>query len=333
MVELLGREKLEKAAPTYVWTQPSLGAKLLMDVMEESVFNELRRICPEVAQGYAISSTDEVEIAGLLTTEIDPTVKQIYTKMKNEFCSQNDEAIEAIDERIKKLLDADSPQTLVNSLRKRADAYDNRKTLSKEPVADNEQVRKALKELRGIPPLGHFITYLTTESLRQGGAGEPKTLLALADEFEKYANKDPRIKEQLTSREGRGYAALKDGAGSAGQSASQSAGRSASSSPGRGERKAGFSSPGQQRDAAGSVPFPREIKESIRKLRKQLMDEADKKKLVFCPVCLVEKHDLGHCWVAEKARKEAADADNKKDGTNTGQGAGDRGGRGRRNRP
>ena len=329
MEALLGREALEKAAPSYVWTQPSLSAKLLQDVLEENVVSELKRILsPEVAQGYA-SNTNAVEIAGLVTTEIDPTVKEIYTKMKSEFCAaQNDDVIEAIDERIKKRFDAGSPLTLILGLKKRADAYDNRRTLGKEPVADSEQVRKALKELRGIPELGHFITYLTTESLRPGGA-DPKTLLALADEFEQYANKDPRVKEQLAAASrGRGYHAA---IASAGQSASQSAGRSVSSSPGRRESKAGSSSPGQ-REAAGSIPSPREIKESIRKLRKQLMDKASERKVEFCPVCLVDNHALGRCFVAEKARKEVAEDDSKKDGT-TGRGAGDRGGRGRRNGP
>jgi hypothetical protein len=303
MVALLGRDTLLKAAPTYVWTQPSPAAQLLMDVLEEYVVTELKRILgADVAQGYA-SSASVVKIAGLVTTEIEPTVAEIYTKIKSAFCSQYDEAIEAIDKRIKKPLDTDSPQALAMSIRKRADAYDNRKTLGNEPVTDHEQVRIAFQEFRSISALGIFLTYLTGESLRPGGAS-PNTLLALADEFEKFANKDPRVKEQLaagTTREGSGYAALRTKDGAVVSATQNGAKRTTSPSPSR-------KGQGAQGDVAPSERRNRLI-DTLEKTVDELKKSAGPKG--FCTFCHKDGHTVesnGGCYAMQKVVRQLESA-------------------------
>ena len=240
--------------------------------------------------------------------------------LRTKWSSGSTENKAELDKTIATDFNATSIDTVKSSIAQMQLAFIKRDAVCKAPLAVTDQVEKVMEKLDKIGAIKKFVG-----DFNQKYKVCDRTVEKIVAELAEYLHNDrDRITTALRDEAGayshRAYAALqKDGTASASQSAIQSAGRSASSSPGRRERTAGSSSPGQDSS--------REIKETLRKLRKQLMDKANEKKAEFCPVCLVENHSLGRCYVAEKARKEAADADSKKDGT--GRGAGDQGGRGR----
>ena len=284
-----------------------------VSLLATTVGNQLERILG-LDQMQACSGTEVTKLGFRVIMRVRPTPKTVYAFLRTKWSSGSTENKAELDKTIATDFNASTIDTIKASLSRMLHAFLKREMVCKAPLAGTDQVEKVIDKLDKIGAMKKFVS-----DFNQKHKEDERTVNKIAAELTEYMRNDrDRITTALRDEEGanshRAYAA--DGIASA----SQSAGRSASSSPGRIERKAGSSSPGQDSS--------REMRETLRKLRKQLMDKAYEKKAEFCPVCLVENHSLGRCYVAEKARKEAADADSKKDGTGQGSGR-NRGGRGR----
>lgn len=202
---LVGEEALQSSNPSYVKKKRTPDAELLIRVLDTMVVNHFRRLLPPgLADSYATSVNPT--IAGLLNSAAEPTVNDIYSGIKKAFCAPTDELLAAFDAEIAKPLDDTNPQAFLASVRHRSLFYNRRASIAKAPVTNDEQLRKALHEIRLNPSFEFFTTHLVGLSDEK----RPTTLAALMDAFVSHIDKDERTRDRMTAKglgQHHGYAA------------------------------------------------------------------------------------------------------------------------------
>jgi hypothetical protein len=285
-----------------------------VSLLDTTVGNHLERILGK-AQMQACSGSN-VKIGFRVNMSVRPKPAIVYAFLRTMWSSASTRNKAELDETIAADIDPSTIETITSSLANMKLAWIKREMVCKAPLAEADQVEKVMGKLDKIGPMRKFVG-----DFNQKYKECDRTVEKIATELDVYLRNDrERITKALSEDAGansqRGYAALKDGAASA----SQSAKRTASPSP------SGLKGQGAPADDEQRIQLLITLKKTIAELKRTAPPKG------FCTYCYKDGHKTdsgGGCYAMQKVVREL-ESEKKETKDGTGQGSGrNRGGRGR----
>lgn len=278
---LLSCGAMQHACPDYKKLELSAEAAVALTIFHDTIVAHFKRILgSELA--YSFASLDSVnKLAGLhIFARPDPSVSDIYAKLRDRYCRTNDATIAQLDIECQLPLNLTSTDALIASIMKREHAYTLRNVVCVANFDPKEQVRLTMAEMRKTPLLAHAYTSI----LSSHPTTPPVSLSKLADAFEKAVLSDERTAELMS-------AALKDGRGNVAlRTATTTAVSNGAPISSRAQSPIRASSPHR---APLTVDKDREAVKLRIKL--ELLELAKTAKGKYCELCIVDGHTFEEC--------------------------------------
>ena len=282
---LLSCRAMQDACPGYKKLELSAEAAVALTIFHDTIVTHFKRILgAELA--YSFASSDSVnKLAGLhIFARTDPSVSDIYTKLRDRYCRTNDATIAQLDIECQLPLNLTSPDALIASIKKREHSYTLRNFVCVASFDPKEQVRLTMAEMRKNPLLAHAYT-----SILSSHPTPPVSLSKLADAFETAVLSDERTAELMS-------AALKDGRGNVAlRTATTTAVSNGAPISSRAQSPIRASSPHR---APLTVDKDREAVKLRIKL--ELLELAKTAKGKYCELCVMDGHTFEECRKAQR---------------------------------